>query len=125
MAKFNQHGLSLTNPTYMLPIISLITGIFGWILGIFSMVIGFAPPSSYFRFFDQSFFNFLVLLPGFSWLTAMITGMIGLKQIKRKQDPTGSGLAKSGIIISGIGCALLYGLILLGFWGFYLISSSY
>jgi len=125
MAKFNQHGLSLTNPTYILPIISLVTGIFGWILGIFSMVIGFAPPSSYFRFFDQSFFNFLVLLPGFSWLTAMITGTIGLKQIKRKQYPTGSGLAKSGIIISGIGCALLYGLILLGFWGFYLISSSY
>jgi len=89
------------------------------------MVIGFTPPSSYFRFFDQSFFNFLVLLPGFSWLTAIITGMIGLKQIKRKQYPTGSGLAKSGIIISGIGCALLYGLILLGFWGFYLISSSY
>ena len=124
MAKFNQHGLSLTNPTYMLPIISLITGIFGWILGIFSMVIGFTPPSSYFHF-DQSFFNFLVPLPGFSWLTAMITGMIGLKLIKRKQYPTGSGLAKSGIIISGIGCALLYGLILLGFLGFYAIRSIY
>jgi len=125
MAKFNQHGLGLTNPTYILPIISLVTGIFGRILGIFSMVIGFTPPSSYFRFFDQSFFNFLVLLPGFSWLAAMLTGMIGLKQIKRKQSPTGSGLAKSGIIISGIGCALLYGLILLGLWGFYAISSSY
>ena len=124
MAKFNQHGLSLTNPTYMLPIISLITGIFGWILGIFSMVIGFTPPSSYFHF-DQSFFNFLVPLPGFSWLTAMITGMIGLKLIKRKQYPTSSGLAKSGIIISGIGCALLYGLILLGFLGFYAIRSIY
>ena len=124
MAKFNQRGLSLTNPTYILPIVSLVTGIFGWILGIFSMVIGFTPPSSNFRF-DQSFYNFLVLLPGFSWLTAMITGIIGLKQIKRKQYPTGSGLANSGIIISGIGCALLYGLILLGFWGFYLISSSY
>jgi hypothetical protein len=125
MAKFNQHGLSLTNPTYILPIISLVTGIFGWILGIFSMAIGFTPPSSYYFHFAQSFFSFLVLLPGFSWLTAMITGMIGLKQIKRKQYPTGSGLAKSGIIISGIGCALLYGLILLGFLGFYAISSSF
>jgi hypothetical protein len=125
MAKFNQHGLSLTNPTYILPIISLVTGIFGWILGIFSMVIGFTPPSSYVRFFDQSFFNFLILLPGFSWLTAMITGMLGLKRIKRKQYPTGSSLAKSGIIISGIGCALLYGFILLGLWGFYIISSSF
>ena len=124
MAKFNQHGLSLTNPTYILPIISLVTGIFGWILGIFSMVIGFTPPSSYFHF-AQSFFNFLVPLPGFSWLTAMITGMIGLKLIKRKQYPTSSGLAKSGIIISGIGCALLYGLILLGFLGFYAIRSIY
>jgi hypothetical protein len=125
MAKFNQPGQSLTNPTYMLPIMSLIAGIFGWILGIFSMVIGFTPPSSNYFHFTQSFFNFLVLLPGFSWLTAIITGMIGLRQIKRKQYPTGRGLAKSGIIISGIGCALLYGLILLGIWGFYLISSSY
>lgn len=124
MAKFNQHGLSLTNPIYMLPIISVITGIFGWILAIFTMVIVFTPPSSYFHF-DQSFFNFLVLLPGFNWLTAMVTGMIGLIQIKRKRYPTGSGLGKSGIIISGIGCALLYGLILLGFWGFYAISSIY
>ena len=124
MAKFNQHGLGLTNPTYILPIISLIAGIFGWILGIFSMVIGFTPPSSHFRF-DQSFFNFLVLLPGCSWLTAMITGVIALKQIKRKQYPTGSGLAKSGIIISGIGCALLYGFIVLGIVGFYLISSNF
>ena len=125
MAKFNQHGLSLTNPTYILPIISLVTGIFGWMLGIFTMMIGFTPPASYYFHFAQSFFNFLVLLPGFSWLTAMITGMIGLIQIKRKHYPTGSGLAISGIIISGIGCALLYGFILLGFWGFYLIRSIY
>ena len=125
MAKFNQLDQSLTNPTYILPIISLAIGIFGWILAIFTLVIGFAPPSIYFRFFDQSFFNFLILLPGFRWLTAMITGMIGLLQIKRKQYPTGSGLATSGIVISGIGCALLYGLILLGLWGFYAIRSIY
>jgi len=125
MAKSSQHGPSLTNPTYILPIISMIAGIFGWILGIFSMVIGFTPPSSYYFHFAQSFYGFLILLPGFSWLTAVITGMIGLKQIKRKQYQTGSGLAKSGIIVSGIGCALLYGFILLGIWGFYLISSSY
>jgi hypothetical protein len=125
MAKFNQPGRSLTNPTYILPIISLAIGIFGWILAIFTLVIGFAPPSIYFRFFDQSFFNFLVLLPGVSWLTAMITGIIGLLQGKRKQYPSGTGLAKSGIIMGGIGCALLYGLILLGFWGFYAIRSIY
>ena len=125
MPKFSQHNPSLINPTYILPVISLATGIFGWILGIFSIMIGFTPPSSNFYFFDQSFFNFLVLLPGVSWLTAMITGMIGLIQIKRKRYPTGSGLATSGIVISGIGCALLYGLILLGFWGFYAISSSF
>jgi len=35
--------------------------------------------------------------------------MIALKQIKRKQDPTGSGLAKSGIRIGGIGGALFSG----------------
>jgi len=125
MAKFNRHNLSLTDPKYMLPIISLATGIFGWLLGIFSIVIGFMPPSISLRFFDQSFFNFLILLPGFSWLTAMITGMIGLLQIKRKQYPTSSGLATSGIVISGIGCALLYGLILIGLWGFYAIRSIY
>jgi hypothetical protein len=125
MAKFNRHNLSLTDPKYMLPIISLATGIFGWLLGIFSIVIGFMPPSISLRFFDQSFFNFLILLPGFSWLTAMITGMIGLLQIKRKPYPTGSQLATSGIVISGIGCALLYGLILIGLWGFYAIRSIY
>ncbi|SRR5258706_6979735 len=123
MTKFNQHGQSLTNPTYILPIISLITGLFGWVLGIFSMLVGFTPPSSYF-YFDQSFFNFLILLPGFSWLIAIVTGVIALMQIKRKQYPTGNGLAKSGIIISGIGCALLYGLILLGVLGAYLAWSQ-
>jgi len=48
-------------------------------------------------------------LPGTGWLTAIVTGMIALEQIKRKQYPTGSGLAQLDIMVGGIGCELISG----------------
>jgi len=124
MAKFTQRDQKITIPINIFSIISLDTGIFGWILGIFTVLVGFAPPASYFHF-DQSFFNFLVLLPGLSWLIGMITGIMGLIQIKRKRAHTGAGLAKWGLAISGSGIALFYGLLLLGLFGFYMALSSF
>jgi hypothetical protein len=123
MAKFTQGVQKAINPIDIYSIISLEAGIFGWILGALIIWIGFSPPPNFFHF-DQSFYNFLVLLPGLCWLTAIITGIIALKQIKRKSHQKGAGLAKSGIIIGGIGCALFYGLILVGVVGFYMLISK-
>jgi hypothetical protein len=120
MAKFDHAQSNAINPKYIFSLISLATGIFGWVLGIFLVLTGFTALSIYFPF-GQTFYNYLVLSPGFSWLTGIITGIIGLGQIKRKGHQQEDRLAKSGIVLSGIGCALFYGLILLGAIGFYLI----
>ena len=120
MAKFDHAQSNAINPKYIFSIISLVTGIYGWVLGIFLVLTGFTALSIYFPF-GQTFYNYLVLSPGFSWLTGIITGIIGLGQIKRKGHQQEDRLAKWGIVLSGIGCALFYGLILLGAIGFYLI----
>jgi hypothetical protein len=63
-------------------------------------------------------------LPGISWATAILSGMIGLRQIKGTGSQKGTGLAKWGIGLSGIGCALLYGFFLLIALGFYILISK-
>lgn len=83
MAKLNPAQSNAINPTYLFSIISLATGIFGWVLGIFIMLTGFTPLSTYFPF-GRTVGLFLILSPGFSWLTGIITGIIGGGQIKRK-----------------------------------------
>ena len=123
MAKFHHAQSKVINPKYIFSIISLVTGIFGWVLGIFIMLVSFSPLSTYFPF-DRSASLFLIISPGFSWLTAIITGIIGVRQIKRKGPQQGNRLAKSGIVLSGIGCALFYGFLLLVAVGFYLLISK-
>ena len=123
MAKFGHAQSNVTNPTYIFSIISLATGIFGWVLGIFIMLVSFSPLSSYFPF-GQNAAPFLIIAPGVSWLTAIITGIIGVRQIKRKGHQQGIRLAKSGIVLGGIGCALFYGFLLLVAVGFYLLISK-
>jgi len=123
MAKLDHAQSKAINPTYIFSIISLATGIFGWVLGIFIMLVSFTPLSTYFPF-GRTAGLFLIISPGFSWLTAIITGIIGGGQIKRKGHQRGNHLAKSGIVLSGIGCALFYGLLLLGALGFYILISK-
>ena len=123
MAKFDQQGQKVVNQINIFSILSLGTGIIGWGFGIFIMLVSFSPLSNYFQF-GQSAFWFLNLLPGLNWLAAIITGLIGLRQIKRKNSQTGTGLAKSGIVMSGIGCALFYGFLLLLAYGFYMLISQ-
>ena len=117
MAKFDQAQSNAINPTYIFSIISLATGIFGWVVGIFIVLTGFTPFSTYFPF-GRTAGLLLIISPGISWLTAAITGIIGVRQIKRKGHPQGDRLAKSGIVLSGIGCALFYGFLLLVAIGF-------
>ena len=124
MAKFDQAQSKVINPTYIFSIISLATGIFGWLVGIFVMLTGFTALSTYFPF-GQNAAPFLIISPGFSWLTAIIAGIIGLRQIKRKGHQQGDRLAKSGIVLSGIGCALFYGFFVVGAIGFYLLFRAF
>jgi hypothetical protein len=125
MTKFDHAQSNARNPTDILSIISLATGIFGWVLGIFIMLVGFSPLSTYFPF-DRAASLFLFISPGFSWLTAIITGILGGGHIKRKGHQQGNRLAKSGLVLSVIGCALFYGFLLLVALGFYvLISKGY
>lgn len=125
MAKSNQRGQMTTIPPNIFPIISLVTGIFGWLLALFIMLISFSSLATYFHF-GRTAGLFVILLPGFSWLTSLITGVIGIRQIKKRGSQKGTGLAKSGIITSGIGCALFYGFLLVIAYGFYvLISKGY
>ena len=44
MAKFDHAQSNAINATYILSIISLATGIFGWVLGVFILLTGFTPP---------------------------------------------------------------------------------
>jgi hypothetical protein len=123
MAKFDHAQSNAINPTYIFSIISLATGIFGWVFGIFILLIGFTPLSTYFSF-GRLAGLFLIISPGFSWLIAIITGIIGGGQIKRKAHQQGNRLAKSGIVLSRTGCALFYGLLLLAALGFYILISK-
>lgn len=123
MAKFDHAQSQVINPAYIFSIISLVTGIFGWVLVIFIMLTSFTPLSAYFPF-GRTAALFLLLSPGFSWLTAIIAGIIGGGQIKRKGHQEGNRLAKSGIVLGGIGCALFYGFLLLVAVGFYLLISK-
>ena len=123
MAKLDQAQSFVINRRYIFTTISLATGIFGWLLVIFILLTSFTPLSAYFPF-GRSAALFLLLSPGFSWLTAIITGIIGGGQIKRKSHQQGNRLAKSGIVLGGIGCALFYGFLLLGAVGFYLLISK-
>jgi hypothetical protein len=123
MAKFERAQSNAINPTYIFSIISLATGIFGWVLGIFIVLTGFTPLSTYFPF-GLTAGLFLIISPGFSWLTAIITGIMGVRQFKRKGHRQGNRLAKWGIVLSGIGCALFYGLLLLAAIGFYILMSK-
>jgi len=123
MAKFGQARSNAINPTFIFSIISLATGIFGWVLGVFILLTGFTPLSTYFPF-GLTAGLFLIMSPGFSWLTAIITGIIGVRQFKRKGHQQGNRLADLGIVLSGIGCALFYGLLLLAAIGIYILMSK-
>jgi hypothetical protein len=123
MAKFDHAQSKVINPTYIFSIISLAIGIFGWLVGIFIMLTRFTPLSTYFPF-GRTAGLFLIISPGFIWLTAIITGILGVRQIKRRGHQQGNRLAKSGIVLSGIGCALFYGFLLLVAFGFYLLISK-
>ena len=123
MAKFDHAQSKVIHPTSIFSIISLTTGIFGWVVGIFIMLTGFTPLSSYFPF-GRTAGLVLMISPGLSWLTSMITGIIGGRQSKRKGQQQGDRLAKSGIVLSGIGCALFYGFLLLIALGFYILISK-
>ena len=123
MAKFGYAQSKVIRPRYIFSIISLVTGIFGWVLGIFIILTSFTPLSTYFPF-DRTAGLFLIISPGFSWLIAIITGIIGGGQIKRKGHQKGNRLAKSGMVLSGIGCAIFYGFLLLGAIGFYILISK-
>lgn len=123
MAELNQRGQKATHPINIFAIISLDAGIFGWIVGIFIVLTGFTTLSNYFHFGRFASW-FLLTLPGFSWLTALLTGIIGLRQLKGKGHQKGAGAAKWGIIMSGLGCALFYSFLLLVALGFYLLISK-
>jgi len=123
MAKFDRVKSNTINPNYIFSTISVATGIFGWLVAIFIMVTSFTPISTYFAF-GRTAGLLLMISPGFSWLTAMITGIIGGVQIKRKNHQQENRLAKWGIVLSGIGCALFYGFLLLGAIGFYILISE-
>jgi hypothetical protein len=123
MAKLYHMQSKVINPRYIFSIISLATGIFGWVLGIVILLTSFTPLSTYFSF-GRLAGLFLILSPGGSWLTAIITGIIGGGQIKRRGQQQANRLAKAGIILSGIGCALFYGLLIVGALGFYILISK-
>lgn len=95
----------LRTQTNTFAVISLITSFLGWMFGILSIVLLVAA------FNSDSFaspFLFLSLLAIGSWIISMITGYIGLRQIKAHSSQKGDGLSKSGIIISGIGCGMIF-----------------
>ena len=123
MAKFEHAQSRVMRPKYIFSIMSLVTGIFGWVLGIFVLLTGFTPLATYFPF-GRTAGLLLMISPGVSWLTAIITGIAGGGLIKRIGHQQGNRSAKWGIVLSGIGCALFYGLLLLGALGFYILISK-
>ena len=62
---------------------------------------------------------------GFKEIIALVTGAIAIRQVKRKGSQEKLGLAKWGIGISGVGCALFYGLLLLAAIGFAMAFSRF
>lgn len=117
MADVNRQGQNDPNPTNMLAVTSIVTGIFGWLLAIFILVSSFTPLSRYFPF-DR------VASPGISWVISILTGFLGTRQFKSKGSHIRLGPARWGIALSGIGCALLYGFFLLIALGFYILFSK-
>ena len=123
MANANQQGQNDPNPTNMLAVVSIVTGIFGWLLAIFILVTSFTPLSRYFPFGRVA--SYIVLAsPGISWAISILTGIMAARQIKGKGSHSGLGPARWGIALSGIGCALLYGFFLLIALGFYILFSK-
>jgi len=66
----------------------------------------------------------LLALPGLSWFTSILAGVFAARQIKGTGSRMGAGLSKWGIMMSGIGCVLLYGFFLLIAVGFYIVISK-
>ena len=123
MANLDHAQSKVIHPRSIFSIVSLATGIFGWVLVIFILLTSFTPLSTYFPF-GRTAGLLLMISPGFSWLTSIITGMIGGGQSKRRGHQEGDRLARSGIVVSGIGCALFYGFLLLIALGFYILISK-
>ena len=82
----------------IISIISLALGIFGWSINIIGAII---ISSAYLN--GTLFEGIPIILSSMSWLAAIITGFIGMKQIKANASEKGKGLAISGIIVGGIG----------------------
>src|SRR5690242_1928546 len=112
MAKLDQAHSFVINRRYIFTLISRATGIFGWVLVIFVVLTSFTALSAYFPF-GRNDGRILLLSPGFSWLIAIITGILGGEQFKRTRHQQGNRLAKWGNVLGGIGCALFYGFLLL------------
>jgi len=123
MATLNQHDQKAIRSINIFSIVSLDAGIFGWLAGIFILLTSFTPLSTYFHF-GRVASGFLLALPGISWATGILSGMIAVRQSKGKGSQKETGPARWGIVISGIGCALLYGFFLLIALGFYLLISK-
>ena len=92
---------SVKSQTNTLAIISLITTFLGWAFAILFIIVFIFSESA------DSFSLLPAVLAGATWILSIIMGYIGLRQIKTQESQTGDGFAKSGIIISGIGCGIL------------------
>lgn len=123
MTNFHHAQTKVIHPTSIFSIISLATGIFGWVVVIFVVLTGFTPLSAYFPF-DRAAGPVLMIAPAFIWLISLITGVIGRRQSKGHGVQQGDRLAKWGIMLSGIGCILFYGFLLLLALGFYILFSK-
>lgn len=112
----------LKTQTNTLAIISLITSFFGWMFGILFFVVLVISDSS------DSAFLFISPLAIGSWVISIITGYLGLRQIKVHSLQRGDGLSKSGIIISGIGCGMfvcLFAIMVLSVFFFFSLFSFF
>ena len=99
MANANQQGQNHPNPTNMLAVVSIVTGIFGWLLAIFILVTSFTPLSRYFPFGRVA--SYIVLAsPGISWAISILTGIMAARQIKREGSRIGLGPARWGSLPS-------------------------
>jgi len=104
----------LKHQTNTFAIISLISSFLGWVFGllffVFLVFAGYSDAASY-------LYLFMSLLAFGIWTISIVAGTIGLRQIKTHSSQRGDGLAKSGIIISGIGCGMIlciFAIIILG-----------
>lgn len=123
MSNLSPHHQKSLRPASIFSIISVDAGIFGWLVGIFILLTSFTPLSAYFPF-GRVAAGFLLAMPGISWATAILSGMLAVRQYKGKGSTKETGPARWGIVISGIGCALLYGFFLLIALGFYILISK-